>query len=96
MSTPDWRELLRRCYVELFHCDQQMTQTLDENNEPMWHTGSTVRDILRDARAALEAYPAAASAQQDERECAKCEKKLMRYELVCLSCASMKRGNGNV
>ncbi|MDW3683898.1 hypothetical protein RA280_19550 [Cupriavidus sp. CV2] len=54
----DWRELLRRCYVELFSCDQQMTGTYDEEGEPMWTTGSTVRDILRDAKAALEAHPA--------------------------------------
>jgi len=55
---PDWRELLRRCYVELFSCDQQMTGTYNEEGEPMWTTGSTVRDILRDAKSALEAHPA--------------------------------------
>lgn len=53
-----WRELCRRLYVELFCCDQQMTKTLNEDDEPMWTTGSTVRDVLRDALAALEANPA--------------------------------------
>ena len=46
-------ELIRRLYVELFHCDQQMTNTLDEEGEPLWQTGSTVRGVLRDAKEVL-------------------------------------------
>lgn len=57
-AEPDWRELLRRCYVELFHCDQQMRSVDDEEGEPYFTQGATVRDILRDAKAALEAKPA--------------------------------------
>ena len=50
-----WRELCRRLYVELFHCDQQMTQTRDEDGDPIWQQGSTVRNVLADAKAALSA-----------------------------------------
>lgn len=52
-----WRELCRRLYVELFYCDQQMTSTKDEDGEPMWQTGSTVRDVLNEAKQALETTP---------------------------------------
>ena len=48
-----WRELSRRLYVELFHCDQQMTKTLKEDDEPIWQQGATVRDVLADASVAL-------------------------------------------
>ena len=49
-----WLELCRRLYVELWHCDQQMTHTYDEEGEQMWTTGKTVSDVLRDAKAALD------------------------------------------
>lgn len=52
-----WRELCRRLYVELWHCDKQMTSTLNDEGDPMWKTGYTVRDVLRDAKAALESPP---------------------------------------
>lgn len=58
----DWRELARRLYVELFHCDQQMCSTRDEDGDPTWTTGATVRDVLRDANAALKAAPAVQAA----------------------------------
>jgi hypothetical protein len=45
-----WRELCRRLYVELFHCDQQMTS----GPRPKWQQGKSVRDALADAKAALE------------------------------------------
>lgn len=52
---PDgWRELCRRLYVELFHCDQQMTS----GKRPKWKQGETVRGVLADAKAALEAAAA--------------------------------------
>lgn len=54
-----WRELCRRLYVELLHCDKQMMQTLNEEGEPMWEQGATVRDVLRDASEALAVAPAA-------------------------------------
>lgn len=54
-----WRELCRRLYVELFHCDKQMTETLDADGEPMWTQGKTVRDALADAKAALDTSPPA-------------------------------------
>ena len=54
-----WRELCRRLYVELYWCDRQMMQTLDENGEPMWTQGKTVRDVLADAKAALDTPPPA-------------------------------------
>ncbi|MFA9439448.1 hypothetical protein ACDA63_07405 [Uliginosibacterium sp. sgz301328] len=65
-GVPDeqWRELCRRLYVELFACDQQMTNTLDEDGEPMWQTGITVRDVLAEAKAMLAAAPAAPSLVQ--------------------------------
>ena len=56
-----WRELCRRLYVELFHCDQQMMETLDEEGDPMWVQGAVVRDVLADAKAALESAPAEAA-----------------------------------
>nr|WP_023842424.1 hypothetical protein [Burkholderia sp. M701]BAO18881.1 hypothetical protein [Burkholderia sp. M701] len=49
-----WRELARRLYVELFHCDQQMRSTRDEDGEPHWTQSSVVRDVLRAAKAALD------------------------------------------
>ncbi|MPW16953.1 hypothetical protein GCT13_08410 [Paraburkholderia sp. CNPSo 3157] len=55
---PDWRELCRRLYVELFHCNQQMTQHRDENGDAVWTVGVLVLNALRDARAALESHPA--------------------------------------
>lgn len=55
-----WRELSRRLYVELFHCDQQMRSTRDEEDEPHWTQSAVVRDVLHDAKAALDA----AAAQQ--------------------------------
>jgi phage tail protein X len=53
-DTTDWRELCRRLYVELFHCDQQMTQSNVARKRPIFKQGVTVRDALRDAKAALE------------------------------------------
>lgn len=61
-AVPDWRELSRRLYVELFHCDQQMRSTRDENGEPHWTQSAVVRDVLADAKAALEALPQPPSA----------------------------------
>lgn len=52
-----WRDLCRRLYIELFHCDQQMMAALDEAGEPVWTQGKTVRDVLADAKAALETPP---------------------------------------
>lgn len=46
-----WRGLCRRLYVELFHCDQQMTS----GKRPKWKTGSKVKQVLDDASAALAA-----------------------------------------
>ncbi|MBN3832906.1 hypothetical protein [Burkholderia sp. Ac-20344] len=57
-----WRELARRLYVELFHCDQQMRSTRDEDGEPHWTQSSVVRDVLADAKAALDAVPQPSSA----------------------------------
>lgn len=59
-AATEWRELCRRLYVELFSCDQQMMEATDEEGEPMWQQGSTVRDVLRDAKAMLAAAPAPA------------------------------------
>ncbi|MCG0582126.1 hypothetical protein L6Q82_29570 [Burkholderia cenocepacia] len=56
-----WRELCGRLYVELFHCDQQMRSTRDEDGEPHWVQSSVVRDVLADAKAALERTPAQAA-----------------------------------
>ena len=53
-DTTDWRELCRRLYVELFHCDQQMTQSNAVRKRPIFKQGVTVRDVLRDAKLALE------------------------------------------
>ncbi|CAB5083407.1 hypothetical protein IST4116A_01239 [Burkholderia cenocepacia] len=65
-QAPDsaWRELCHRLYVELFHCDQQMRSTRDEDGEPHWTQSSVVRDVLAGAKAALECAPA----QVDARE----------------------------
>ena len=52
-----WRELVRRLYVELFHVNQQLTSILNDDHEPMYSTGSTVRDAMNDAQAALDAAP---------------------------------------
>jgi hypothetical protein len=52
------RELVRRLYVELFHVNQQLTSIPDDEGEPAYFTGSTVRDVLDDANAFLEAAPA--------------------------------------
>ena len=48
-------ELCRRLYVELFHCDKQMTNTRGEEGATMWTTGKTVLDVLQDAKKALDA-----------------------------------------
>lgn len=56
-----WRELCRRLYVELFHCDQQMRSTRDEDGEPHWTQSSVVRDVLADAKAALDGAPVQAA-----------------------------------
>ncbi|HEF4774343.1 hypothetical protein KTE58_11625 [Burkholderia multivorans] len=66
-ATPDaeavnWRELSRRLYVELFHCDQQMRSTRDEDGEPHWTQSAVVRDVLADAKAALDGAPQPAQA----------------------------------
>lgn len=55
-------ELCRRLYVELFHCDKQMTSTTNEDDEPIWTTGITVRDVLLDAKATLDAARAGKAA----------------------------------
>jgi predicted RNase H-like HicB family nuclease len=52
-----WHELCRRLYVELFHCDQQMMATLDKEGDPVWQQGATVRDVLANAKTALETFP---------------------------------------
>ncbi|WP_258179019.1 hypothetical protein [Burkholderia multivorans] len=74
-ATPDaeavnWRELSRRLYVELFHCDQQMRSTRDEDGEPHWTQSAVVRDVLADAKAALDGapQPAQADAPAEARE----------------------------
>lgn len=51
-----WRELCRRLYVELFYCDQQMTQSNNVRKRPIFQQGVTVRDVLRDAEAALATH----------------------------------------
>lgn len=60
-AVDDWRELSRRLYVELFHCDQQMRSTVDEDGEPHWTQSAVVRDVLADAKAALDGAPAQAA-----------------------------------
>jgi hypothetical protein len=72
-----WRELCRRLYVELFYCDQQMTS----GKRPKWKQGETVRDVLADAKAALEAAAPEAPAQAsavDERD----RKDAERYRFI--------------
>lgn len=54
-----WRELCRRLYMELYWCDRQMMETLDQDGEPMWTQGKEVRDVLADAKAALDTSPPA-------------------------------------
>lgn len=49
------RELVRRLYVELFHVNQQLTSIRDEDGQPYCATGSTVRNILAEAKSFLEA-----------------------------------------
>ena len=56
-----WRELCRRLYVELFHCDKQMTS----GKRPKWQQGKTVRDVLADAKAALDAAHQPSPAAQE-------------------------------
>lgn len=51
---PNWRELCRRLYVELFHCDQQM-RSVRKYGKPLFTQGSTVRDALSEAKSALDA-----------------------------------------
>ncbi|MBJ9669008.1 hypothetical protein I5693_15780 [Burkholderia cenocepacia] len=65
-QAPDsaWRELCHRLYVELFHCDQQMRSTRDEDGEPHWTQRSVVRDVLAGAKAALECAPAQVGARE--------------------------------
>ncbi|KAA0089306.1 hypothetical protein CIW54_07515 [Paraburkholderia sp. T12-10] len=63
-----WRELCRRLYVELFHCDQQMRSTLDQDGDPHWTQSAVVRDVLKDAKAALSAAPAPVSEPAPDRE----------------------------
>lgn len=53
-NNTDWRELCRRLYVELFHCDQQMSQSNAARKRPIFKQGVTVRDVLHDAKSALE------------------------------------------
>lgn len=52
---PDWRELTRRLYVELFHCNRQMT-----TERRKWTAGPCVLNALKDAKDALEAFPTSA------------------------------------
>ena len=52
--SPDWRELTRRLFVELWHCDRQM-MSVKKYGKPVFQQGQTVRDVLADAKAALEA-----------------------------------------
>ncbi len=42
-------------YVELFHFNQQLTSIRDEDGQPYCATGSTVRNILAEAKSFLEA-----------------------------------------
>jgi hypothetical protein len=54
VDATDWMELTRRLYVELHTCDQQMRSTRDESDEPHWTQSTVVRDVLADAKKALE------------------------------------------
>lgn len=53
---PDWRELTRRLFVELRNCDQVMLAAKDDG-EPVFIQEASVRDVLRDAQAALKTPP---------------------------------------
>jgi len=72
---PNWRELCCRLYVELFHCDQQM-RSVRKYGKPLFTQGSTVRDVLSEAKSALDAAhggqhpatPAISSAHQATKE----------------------------
>ena len=59
-----WRELCRRLYVELFYCDQQLTS----GKRPKWQQGKTVRDVLADAKAALDAAHQPSPAAQGDAD----------------------------
>jgi hypothetical protein len=60
-----WRELCRRLYVELFHCNAQMTY----GQRAKWKAGKEVLDVLADAKTALDdtTPPAAQPAPGDIR-----------------------------
>lgn len=62
-----WRELSRRLYVELFHCDQQMRE-MTRRGKPIWTQGATVRDVLADARDKLGRSPPTAAAAPERAE----------------------------
>ena len=49
MNASEWRELARRLYVELYHCNRQMT-----SERRKWQEGASVRDVLRDAKFELD------------------------------------------
>jgi len=63
-----WRELCRRLYVELFYCDQQLTS----GKRPKWQQGKTVRDVLADAKAALDAAHQPSPAAQGDADLTQC------------------------
>lgn len=48
------RDALRNSYVELFHCNQQLTSVLDEDDEPLYTTGKTVSDSLAESKSLLD------------------------------------------
>jgi len=70
------KEALRKSYVELFYCDQQMTKTLDEDGEPMWRTGISVSESLAESKSILESTtdPTAILAERDQRVAEACAK----------------------
>jgi hypothetical protein len=78
-----WRELCRRLYVELFHCDQQMRCTRDEEGEPHWTQSTVVRDVLTDAKTALEAAP---QSTQPAKAGEACAHDYVRSDSVCTEC----------
>lgn len=45
---------LRRSYIELFYCNQQLTGVLDEDGVPFYRTGKTVSDSLEESKSLLE------------------------------------------